>query len=117
MGGCICFKNYYSGFMEFLNLDRTAAACRALGHPQRLGLLVRLLSAPEGGLGFGALGAEVGMPPSTLTHHLRELEDAGLIRRTPQGRASWIAPQTEALTAMIAAVTRLCCPPLSGDDK
>ena len=59
-------------------VGRRAALHAALGEPVRLAIADRLAlsdAAP------GELGAELGVPTNLLAHHLKTLQDAGIIRR------------------------------------
>jgi hypothetical protein len=58
------------------------ASLSALVGPQRARIL-RLLDAPTTA---GSLAATLQLAPGGVTHHLKALEAAGLVRRTPQGR-------------------------------
>jgi DNA-binding transcriptional ArsR family regulator len=60
------------------NLDGRAAVFAALGEPVRLALVDRLVA---GDASPGELAADVGLGSNLLAHHLRVLEDAGIIRR------------------------------------
>ena len=68
-------------------LEDAAAKFAALGSEQRLAVLQVLVRAGEEGLSMGALGEWTGIGGSTLTHHLRILAAAGLVRQTRQGRS------------------------------
>ena len=60
------------------DLDARAAVFAALGEPVRLALVDRLV---VGDASPGELAAAVGLGSNLLAHHLRVLEDAGIIRR------------------------------------
>jgi protein-tyrosine-phosphatase/DNA-binding transcriptional ArsR family regulator len=60
------------------DLDGRAAVFAALGEPVRLALVDRLVA---GDASPGELAADVGFGSNLLAHHLRVLEDAGIIRR------------------------------------
>jgi protein-tyrosine-phosphatase/DNA-binding HxlR family transcriptional regulator len=60
-------------------LNRRAAVFAALGEPARLLVVDKLLA---GDLSPGELMAELGIAGNLLAHHLRVLEQAGIIRRT-----------------------------------
>lgn len=71
-----------------LDLDtvRAASAFAALGSEQRLAVLRTLVRAGPAGLPMGDLGTRTGVTGSTLTHHLRILREAGLVRQVKEGR-------------------------------
>jgi protein-tyrosine-phosphatase len=59
-------------------LERRARVHAALGEPARLAIVDRLV---PGDASPGELGGELGLATNLLAHHLRVLQDAGLIRR------------------------------------
>lgn len=56
---------------------------RVLGDPVRLRITAYLLDAPE--TSCAPLAAKLGIADSTLSHHLRQMRDAGLTRTRPDG--------------------------------
>ncbi|MCA3299707.1 MAG: winged helix-turn-helix transcriptional regulator, partial [Roseomonas sp.] len=69
-----------------METESAATAFAALGQPTRLALIQNLQSAGPEGLPAGEIAEALGVPPSTLSFHLRALEDAGLITPQRQGR-------------------------------
>ncbi|NDV02208.1 ArsR/SmtB family transcription factor [Pseudoroseicyclus tamaricis] len=69
-----------------LDLTLMAARFAALGSEQRLAVLRTLVRAGPEGASIGDLGARAGVTGSTLTHHLKILAQAGLVRQVRQGR-------------------------------
>ncbi|MFD7656257.1 ArsR/SmtB family transcription factor [Actinosynnema sp. NPDC059797] len=61
---------------------RIEAVLHALADPVRLHI-VRELAAHQEGLSCG--GLDLGITASTLTHHLRTLREAGVVRVQPRG--------------------------------
>ncbi len=61
---------------------RITSVLHALADPVRLEI-VRALAVHEDGISCGAL--PVGVTASTLTHHVRTLREAGVVRVRPQG--------------------------------
>ena len=51
----------------------------ALGAECRLRIVRLLLAAHPEGLVVGEIGSELGIPPSTLSHHLDKLKNEGLV--------------------------------------
>jgi DNA-binding transcriptional ArsR family regulator len=69
-----------------LPVEVAASAFAALGSEQRLGVLRALVRAGPEGLSIGELGRRAGVTGSTLTHHLRILNGAGLVAQERRGR-------------------------------
>jgi putative molybdopterin biosynthesis protein len=53
---------------------------KTLGHPRRLAILRRLMSAPAT---LSQLGEQLGESPAHVRHHLKALEEAGLVEPDP----------------------------------
>lgn len=58
----------------------------ALGSPVRLRVFKALVRAGDEGVNVTELQRGVGIPPSTLAHHLSTLVDAGLVGQERRGR-------------------------------
>ena len=67
---------------------RFADMFAALGNEARLRVLRLLLSAHPTGLVVGEIQADLQMPASTLSHHLKRLEHEGLVVAQRQGTYS-----------------------------
>ena len=67
-------------------IAQSAAIFFALGDETRLGLVSRLCHA--GPTSIAKLTQSFDMTRQAITKHLRVMEDAGLVRRTSQGRES-----------------------------
>jgi len=73
-----------------------AESFKALSNPNRLQIFLRLLNCCEPGTacstdsinGFcvGELGEDLAVAPSTLSHHVKELQRAGLIKTQRRGQ-------------------------------
>jgi len=64
-----------------------AARCMAeLGHPHRLAIFRLLIKAGEEGMPVGAIQRELGIPKSTLAHHVAQLVTVGLMTQSREGR-------------------------------
>jgi SAM-dependent methyltransferase/DNA-binding transcriptional ArsR family regulator len=84
--------------------QRIAAGFKSLAHPHRLRMFQRLVACCAPGTVFtagpaacacaGELGDGLSLAPSTVSHHLRELQLAGLVRTARRGRHidCWIDP-------------------------
>lgn len=81
----------------------------ALAHPSRVAILRDLLAHANQGRQFGELSKDLLIPASTLTHHLNEMEKAGILNRETQGRATRLGLNLDALAQALQQLTRLCC--------
>jgi len=110
--------------VESADLEWLADVFKALSHPHRLRIFLRLAAScpaqsrhgqpPESPLGVGDLGEDLDLAPSTLSHHIKELRQAGIIRAARQGQSirCWVDPEViEALSGFIhsAAHGQPCC--------
>jgi DNA-binding transcriptional ArsR family regulator len=78
------------------DLDRFAEMFKALSHPKRLEIYLRLVrccpatpfasTTEEFGACVGELGQDLALAPSTVSHHIKELRRAGLITCERQGQ-------------------------------
>ena len=95
-------------------LERLAEQFKAMAHPDRLRMLVRLLSCASGRESrsfccVGDLAREVDLAPSTVSHHLKELRQAGLIRVERRGRQIECRTGEDSLRRLVAFFAK-CCP-------
>ncbi|TDT73999.1 ArsR family transcriptional regulator [Litoreibacter halocynthiae] len=81
------YRNMKSFDDPNLSLVQAASAYAALGSEQRLSLLRTLTRAGDKGMNIGTLGAATDLSGANLTHHLKILAQAGLIKQTKQGRS------------------------------
>jgi arsenate reductase len=92
-----------------MDVGQAASGFMALGQETRLDLMRALLAAGPSGLAAGDIAARLGVPASTLSFHLRALEQAGLVAATRHGRSLIYAPQIAALRALVAFLAEACC--------
>lgn len=95
-----------------------AAAARALAHPGRLQILATLAARP--GCICGELVATLPLAQSTVSQHLKELKEAGLVRGEIEGPRTCYCLDLEALEAVRQGFARLfaglgCCGPQRED--
>jgi ArsR family transcriptional regulator len=94
------------------DVDRFASIFKALSHPQRLRIFLKLIARclPEGrcetsveGMRccVGDLGKDLGLAASTVSHHIKELRSSGLMHVERRGRKieCWISGSTLQLLA------------------
>lgn len=88
-----------------IRADRFAA----LGHEARLAVLRILLSAHPAGLVAGELQDELGLPASTLSHHLDALRRQGLVTQEREGRNLRYRAAVDTLRELLAFLHDACC--------
>ncbi len=83
-------------------LERLAKVFRALSAPQRLALFEYLRAAGReneaGGCCVNELASAVKLSLSTVSYHLKELQEAGLICREKRGQHVWCAVRPDAFS-------------------
>ena len=88
---------------------RYADQFAAMGAEPRLRVLQLLLTAHPQGLVVGDIQDELGIPASTLSHHLDKLKNEQLVRVRREGTFLWYAANTETLQALINFLYAECC--------
>lgn len=95
--------------MNKKNALKLANVFAALGQERRIVLFSLLLEKPTTGLHFNELASATKIPPSTLSHHLKGLEDGGVIERIAMGRSTLFKPRTEELLVLLQELVARCC--------
>ena len=90
-------------------LDRHAEQLAALGHPVRLAILRYVVQGGAEGASAGDIQAQVDVPASTLSHHLKRLVDAGLLKTRGEGTFHFYSADFTALRALTDYVWEDCC--------
>jgi DNA-binding transcriptional ArsR family regulator len=80
-----------------------------MGNDARLRILRLLLSAHPDGMVVGDIQAELGIPNSTLSHHLEKLKHEGLVDVRRDGSFLWYTAQTQALEEILTFLYAECC--------
>ncbi|MBX3652654.1 MAG: helix-turn-helix transcriptional regulator [Ramlibacter sp.] len=81
----------------------------ALAQAQRLRAFRALVVAGPDGLTPGAIAEQLGVAPSALSFHLKELAHAGLVSSEPRGRNLIYRASFEQMNALLAYLTEHCC--------
>lgn len=89
--------------------DQALVALAALAQPVRLRAFRALVVAGHEGLTAGALAEALGVAPSALSFHLKELLHAGLVTQQRQGRYLIYRAAFDAMNALLAYLTENCC--------
>lgn len=92
-----------------MNESEAITALAALGHPHRLRLFRLLVIAGPSGVPAGEIAEELGVAPTALTFHLKELEAASLITSVRDGRFVRYSLKVEAMRQLLEFLTEDCC--------
>ncbi|MFS1419804.1 ArsR/SmtB family transcription factor [Vibrio splendidus] len=92
-----------------MNLEVVAKALKELGHPIRLTIYKSVVKAGYQGIAVGGLQEELGIPGSTLSHHISSLASAGLISQRREGRTLFCVAEYECLESVIDFLQDECC--------
>lgn len=92
-------------------IDESAAvkALAALAQAQRLRAFRALVIAGPQGMTPGAMAEQLGVAPSALSFHLKELTNAGLASSEPRGRNLIYRASFAHMNALLAYLTEHCC--------
>lgn len=83
-----CCSPVLQGRVSKGDAEALATTLRALADPARLRLMSFIASQPEGEACVCHLTAPVGLSQPTVSHHLRILNEAGLLEREKRG--TWV---------------------------
>lgn len=81
----------------------------ALAQETRLGIYRLLVTAGPEGMAAGAIAEKLDLPPATLSFHLKELSQAGLVRSKQEGRFVIYAANFDTMNSLVSFLTENCC--------
>ena len=89
--------------------QKVANALAALGNRTRLRIFKVLVRAGQEGANIGTVQRLLGVPATTLAHHLATLAQAGLIDQERRGREVICTANFKAMNDVVAYVRAECC--------
>lgn len=92
-----------------MDTDQAAKKLAELGHPTRLEIFRYLVRGGHTGVPVGELQATLGVPGSTLSHHIARLVSVGLVVQRRQGRTLFCVPQYQQLDQLVDFLREECC--------
>ncbi len=96
----------YCGIMEN---EMAAKRLAELGHNTRLSIFRYLVKVGDEGAPVGQIQNKLGIPGSTLSHHINRLVSVGLIHQVRESRTLYCVPQFEVLRELIDFLLAECC--------
>lgn len=92
-----------------MEADIVIRALGALAQEHRLAAFRALVQAGEPGLAAGVLAQTLHVPSSSLSFHLAQLTNAGLIRQQRQGRSLIYSADYATMNGLIGYLMENCC--------
>ena len=85
------------------------SALSALAQESRLEVFRLLVQTGENGIPAGKIGEQLDLPLSTLSFHLSQLKQAGLVTCRREGRTLFYSANYSAMNTLMAYLTENCC--------
>jgi ArsR family transcriptional regulator len=96
-------------YRSLMQIERTAEQLEALGNATRLKVYRALVRAGDSGMPVGRLQDRLGIPASTLSHHLRRLIQTGLVSQDRQATTLICRANYPAMRKLIGFLVDECC--------
>ncbi len=92
-----------------MDLTSAAVTCESLGNVTRLAIFHALVRAGPEGLAVGQLQQRLGIPGSTLSHHISHLVQHDLLTQTREGRVLRCVANFAHMSALVEFLRSECC--------
>jgi DNA-binding transcriptional ArsR family regulator len=92
-----------------METTNAVAALAALAQASRLDIFRLLVQAGPQGLPPGRIAERLGLPAATLSFHLSQLRQAGMVTFRRDGRSLIYLADYDAMNALLAYLTEKCC--------
>ena len=89
--------------------DTAANLMSQLGNPTRLKIVRELVRAGRSGMPVGEIQRRLGVPHSTLSHHIRLLCSVDLVRQVREGTVLRCFVDYSKIDGIVRFLTRECC--------
>ena len=86
---------------------QTELVAKALAEPRRVDILRQIGKCDSGSASCVALREEQDVTPATLSHHLKELENAGLVAVRREGKFMHLSLNRPVLDAYLAGLSTI----------
>lgn len=92
-----------------MEINNVISALSALAQESRLAVFRLLVQAGPRGIVASKIGEQLGIPPSSLSFHLKELTHAGMITPKQDGRFVIYSANFDTMNALVSFLTENCC--------
>ena len=96
--------------------DAVIRALAALAQEHRLAAYRLLVQAGVDGIPAGVLADKLGVPPSSMSFHLAQLANAGLVTQRRESRSIIYSADYAAMNSLMGYLTENCCGGAPCDD-
>jgi ArsR family transcriptional regulator len=100
-----CCSPVTGGVLDVVAADRLAHMFKALGDPTRVRLLSLIAAHEDGEACICDLTEPVGLSQPTVSHHMKQLVDAGLVTREQRGKWAYYRVVDETLNSLADALS------------
>jgi len=97
------------GIIGIMKPDAALAALAALAQDSRLSLYRLLVKRGPEGYPAGEIAQRLGIPAPTLSFHLKELQQAGLVIPRREGRFLHYSANFDRMRDLVGFLTENCC--------
>lgn len=97
-----------------MEIQSVLNAFGALSQESRLKVFRLLVQRGKEGLAAGTIASELGITPATMSHHLEQLSQAGLLASRRDGRSIIYSANYDTMQNLINFLLENCC---EGDEK
>jgi ArsR family transcriptional regulator len=84
-------------------------ALASLAQHTRLAIYRVLVQQGPGGLSAGTVARRLNLPAATLSFHLKELANAGMVESRQEGRFIYYAANYDRMNGLLAYLSENCC--------
>jgi DNA-binding transcriptional ArsR family regulator len=92
-----------------MRTPQAVRALAALAQDTRLAIYRLLVQQGPGGLAAGAIADRLDLPAPTLSFHLKELANAGLVDPRQDGRFVYYSANYDRMNGLVGFLTENCC--------
>ncbi len=92
-----------------MKIETAVEALAALAHESRLAVFRLLVQAGHEGMAAGTLSEALGIPPATLSFHLKSLSHAKLVKSRTEGRFVIYSASYPEMDRLVDYLTENCC--------
>lgn len=107
--GTLLHMRHPLGELSLMKAESAIAALGALAQEHRLALFRLLVQAGDKGMAAGAIADALGIPNSSLSFHLAQLRNAGLILQDRQHRSLIYRANYLAMNSLVDYLMENCC--------